>query len=351
MYQNMESVIASSNLPVLDLRSDTVTKPTAAMREAMHHAEVGDDVYGEDPSINKLEEFAANLLGKESALFLPSSTMSNLLAMLAHTSRGDEIILGADYHINAHEAGGSSIVGGTFPCQLPLTDDGGLDPALIEAAIKPDDSHYPPSRVLSLENTVSGQAVPMARINACLDVADKYGLKKHLDGARFFNAITKLGIAPTDLAARFDTINICLSKGLGAPVGAVLVGDTKTIKKARRDRKFLGGGMRQAGILAAAGLFAFQNNIERLQEDHDRAAKLATVLRQLPNLNVTHQDNQTNMVFINPTEQDAEPLRAHLAARGINIAGGTDVRMVIHLEIDDEGLERIIDGFSSYFQN
>lgn len=349
MYQNMTSLAAQSDLPVLDLRSDTVTQPTAQMRVYMMDAKVGDDVYGDDVTINALEEKMATLLNKEAGLFLPSSTMSNLAAMMAHTQRGEEIIVGRDYHIFKYEAGGSSVLGGAFPYPLEADPDGGLKPKDIEAAIKPDDSHFPISRLLSLENTHSGQAVSLSRMNACLDVADKHGLVKHLDGARFFNAITKLGVAPTELADRFDSVNICLSKGLGAPVGAVLVGSKKTINAARRWRKMLGGGMRQAGLIAAAGIYALDHHITRLQDDHDRAAILAKELTALGKINVTYQDNQTNMLFIEPAPKDIEPLRQHLGERAINMAGGSSIRIATHLDIDDDGLTRIIDGFKSYY--
>ncbi len=351
MYQNMSNLVAKTDLPVLDLRSDTVTQPTLEMRAIMTDAETGDDVYGEDPTINALEEKAAAILGKEAGLFLPSSTMSNLAAMLAHTKRGEEIIVGRPYHIFKYEAGGSSVVGGTFPYPLEVGADGGLEPADIEAAIKPDDPHFPVSRILSLENTHSGQAVSLARIHAALDVADKNGLTKHLDGARLFNAITKLGITPSELAKRFDSVNICLSKGLGAPVGAVLVGSKATIAAALRWRKMLGGGMRQAGILAAAGIYALDKHVDRLQDDHDRAALLAKELLAFDTLKVTFQDNQTNMVFIEPDQKDIKPLRQHLAERGINLAGGSYIRMAVHLDIDDDGLTRIIDGFKSYYSS
>ncbi|MCZ4273498.1 low-specificity L-threonine aldolase [Maritalea porphyrae] len=349
MYQNMSGLAAQSNLSVIDLRSDTVTQPSPAMRAFMMDAEVGDDVYGDDTTINALEAKTAALLGKEAGLFLPSSTMSNLAAMMAHTQRGEEIIVGRGYHIFKYEAGGSSVLGGAFPYPLEVALDGGLEPNDIDATIKPDDPHFPMSRVLSLENTHTGQAVSLDRINACLDVADKHGLTKHLDGARFFNAITKLGISPTDLASRFDSINICLSKGLGAPVGAVLVGSAATIAAARRWRKMLGGGMRQAGLIAAAGIYALDKNVRRLKDDHDRAATLANELTALNKFKVTYQANQTNMVYIEPAAKDIEPLRQHLGERGINMGGGSPVRIVMHLDIDDDGLTRIIDGFKSYY--
>jgi len=349
MYQNMTSLAAQSNLPVLDLRSDTVTQPTQEMREHMMAAEVGDDVYGDDITINALEDKMARLLGKEAGLFLPSSTMSNLAAMMAHTQRGEEIIVGRQYHIFKFEAGGSSVLGGAFPYPLDAGDDGSLAPNDIKASIKPDDPHFPISRVLSLENTHSGQTVSLDRINACLDVADEHKLTKHLDGARFFNAITKLNISPIDLSSRFDSVNICLSKGLGAPVGAVLVGSKDKIASARRWRKMLGGGMRQAGLIAAAGIYALDHHVARLQDDHNRAAILASELTALNKFKVTYQDNQTNMLFIEPAAKDIEPLRQHLGKCGINMGGGESIRIVTHLDIDDDGLTRITDGFKDYY--
>jgi len=351
MYANMSNSVAKSDLPVLDTRSDTVTKPTAEMRAYMMDAEVGDDVYGEDPTINALEEKAAALLGKEKGLFLPSSTMSNLAAMLSHTKRGEEIIVGKGYHIFKYEAGGSSVAGGTFPYPLDVASDGALEPSDIEAAVKVDDPHFPISRILSLENTHSGQAVSMDRTNAALDVADKHGLTKHLDGARLFNAAEKLSVPVAEIAKRFDSVNICLSKGLGAPVGAILASDSKTIAAALRWRKMLGGGMRQAGLLASAGIYALDNHVNRLGDDHKRAAVLAKELSAIDRFKVTFQDNQTNMLFIEPVEAEVESLRQHLAERGINLAGGDYIRIVAHIDIDDDGVTRIVDGFKSFYAN
>ncbi len=339
----MSQYTSLSNHPgpvVADLRSDTVTKPCAAMRAVMADAEVGDDVYGEDPLINRLEASLAERLGKEAGLFVPSGTQSNLLGMLAHCGRGEEVIAGESYHVIRYEAAGASVLGGVALHALPVADDGGLEPDAISAAVKEDDSHHPISRLLSLENTNYGRAVPLARINAAVNAGRSAGLSVHLDGARFFNAITTLGCSERDLADPFDTVSVCLSKGLGAPVGSVLLGPTDLLAKARRMRKMLGGGMRQAGILAAAGLFALENNVSRLSEDHARAAALADHLRKLELGDVSQA---TNMVFLTPA---AGIDLAVLSEQGIALSAPAPAcRMVLHRDIDDAAFSAILRAF------
>jgi threonine aldolase len=331
-----------------DLRSDTVTRPDAGMRAAMADAEVGDDVYGEDPTLNRLEQSLTERAGKDAALFLPTGTQSNLVAMLAHCGRGEEVITGRDYHVYKYEAGGASALGGIVLDPLKVSADGGLEPADIAAAVKEDDSHYPMSRLLSLENTHNGKAVSLARLDACIAPAREAGLSVHLDGARVFNAVTELGCDLAEIAKRFDSVSICLSKGLGAPVGSVLVGPKDLIARARRLRKMVGGGMRQAGVLAAAGLYALDHNVTRLAEDHARAAALAETLRAL---GAGAVDHNTNMVFFTPADGDNAALGVALAKAGVVLsAGGTGaIRMVLHKDVTSEGFDATLAALKSYY--
>ena len=327
---------------VADLRSDTVTQPCDAMRTAMANAEVGDDVYGDDPSVNRLEASLAERLGKEAGLFVPTGTQSNLLAMLAHCGRGEEVILGDSYHVIRFEAAGASVLGGIALHALIVADDGAVEPDDVTAAIKDDDSHHPISRLLSLENTSDGRAVPLARMNAAIDAGRAGGLNLHLDGARFFNAITALGCSETDLAGPFDTVSVCLSKGLGAPVGSVLLGSKDLLGRARRMRKMLGGGMRQSGVLAAAGLYALEHNVARLAEDHSRAEALGAHLRDL---GLGEVSVATNMVFLTP--RAGLDLSA-LAAHGLRTsAPDPTMRLVIHRDIDDLAFNATMEAFST----
>ena len=336
------------NAPVCDLRSDTVTQPDEAMRQAMYAAELGDDVYGDDPSVNRLEATLAERLGKEAALFLPTGTQSNLVALLSHCQRGEEIIVGSDYHVYVYEAAGASVLGGIALCPVPVAADGGVDAGAIAAAVKPDDSHMAISRLVSLENTHNGQAVPLARMTEATDAACQAGLATHLDGARFFNAITALGCAETDLAAPFDTISICLSKGLGTPAGSVLVGPADLIARGRRWRKMLGGGMRQSGVLAAAALHALDHNVTRLADDHARATQLAGALS---GCGAGYVAQATNMVFFTPEDPDNTKLRSHLADQGVVIGGGDTgaIRMVLHKDVDDLALERTVSALRGFY--
>lgn len=336
------------NQPLCDLRSDTVTRPDAGMMAAITAADLGDDVYGEDPSVNRLEALLAERLGKEAGLLLPTGTQSNLVALLAHCGRGEEILVGVDYHVNKYEAAGASVLGGIALCPLPIQEDGSLHPDAIAAAVKPDDSHMAISRLLSLENTHNGQAVSLAKTQAAADAARRAGLAVHLDGARFFNAIAALECAEQDLAQIPDTISICLSKGLGTPAGSVLVGPKDLISKARRWRKMLGGGMRQSGLLAAAGLYALDHNVARLSEDHARAAALAATLGNLQSGAVTQA---SNMVFFTPGDGRNMDLQAHLAENGVVIGTGETgpIRLVLHRDVSDAGLELVTQAVQQFY--
>lgn len=338
---------AQSGKKVIDLRSDTVTRPGPGMYDAMMSAPLGDDVYGDDESINVLEQQVAQRLGKEAAIFVSSGTMSNLVAVLGHCGRGDELIVGDDYHIYIDEAGGPSVLGGVAICPLPTDDKGRLTTDQIEAAIKEDDIHCPISRLLCLENTVHGCPQPLEHINSLVESGRKGGLSTHLDGARLMNASIDLGVTPEKLVAPFDTVSLCLSKGLGAPVGSVLSGSHAFIKRARRNRKLLGGGMRQAGILAAAASYALDNNIERLADDHANAKLLAEGLSSIEQLRVRQQ---TNMVFITPVDGGQAELQSHMSAQGIVISAGVpSIRLVTHLDISQNDIEYIIDVMTQYY--
>ncbi len=337
-----------SQQPIVDLRSDTVTRPGAGMYQAIKEAAVGDDVYGEDETVNRLEATAAALLGKEAGLFVSSATQANLAAMLAHNARGEEIILGDCYHIFVAEAGGASALGGIVMHPLATDADGGLRREQVLGAIKEDDPHQPISRTLALENTVSGRVQDPARQRELAAAARAEGLRVHLDGARIMNAAVALGVDAATLAAPFDSVMMCLSKGLGAPVGAVLCGETDFIRRARRLRKQLGGGMRQAGVIAAGGLYALEHNIERLAEDHDRAARLAEGLRALDRFPVKQE---TNMVFIEPGAEEAAKLVEHLRAQQVEVGSPyAEMRLVTHLDIDDAGIEQTIAAFESFYR-
>lgn len=342
-YAAMQDTPAASI--ICDLRSDTVTAPDATMRAVMADAEVGDDVYGEDTTVNRLEATLAERLGKEAGLFLTSGTQSNLVGLLSHCARGEEIITGRAYHIWKYEAAGASVLGGISLDPLEVAADGGLEPDAIRAAVKEDDPHHPISRLLTLENTHNGLAVPLDRCAAGADAGRDAGLSVHLDGARFFNAVEALGCAETDLAGIFDTVSICLSKGLGAPVGSVLVGPRDVIDRARRWRKMLGGGTRQAGVLAAAGLHALECNVDRLAEDRMRAERLGQALSAFGDV-----QQATNMIFFTPKGGATPAMQQHMAGHGVRLSGATGTtRFVLHKDITDEGLQAAISGFDSYF--
>ncbi|UZE57987.1 low-specificity L-threonine aldolase [Aeromonas veronii] len=332
----------------IDLRSDTVTQPTDAMRQAMLHAEVGDDVYGEDPGVNVLEAFGARLLGKQAALFVPSGTMSNLLAVMSHCQRGEGAILGNAAHIYRYEAQGSAVLGSVALQPLPMQRDGTLAFDDIKAALAPDDAHFVQTRLICLENTHNGKVLPLSYLQEMGAFVAERGLKLHLDGARLFNAAVASETPVEVIAAPFDSISICLSKGLGAPVGSLLVGSHDFIARARRLRKMLGGGMRQAGILAQAGLFALEQHVSRLADDHRRAKRLAEGLAALPGIELDLSLVQSNMVFLRLREGESAPLLAFMKERGILFSGYGELRLVTHLQINDDDIEEVIDAFTEY---
>jgi threonine aldolase len=332
-----------------DFRSDTVTKPSAAMRAAMAEAEVGDDVYGDDPTVNRLEQRMAAMLGKDAAIFVASGTQSNLLALMSYCGRGDEFIAGQDAHCYKYEAGGAAVLGSIQPQPIAHQADGTMALNDIEAAIKPDDIHFATTRVIALENTLGGRVLPVDYMEAVGEIAVRHGLGLHLDGARAFNASVALGMDIKDFTAAFDSVSICLSKGLGAPVGSVLVGRSDLIETARRHRKMLGGGMRQSGILAAAGLYALDHNIVRLSEDHRRAKFLAEGLARYDALSVTQPD--TNIVFVEIDRSVGDSFTDFLVQRGVGITGRYgQQRWVTHLDIDDEAVDGALALVAEFFQ-
>jgi threonine aldolase len=338
---------------IIDLRSDTVTRPTPAMREAMHRAELGDDVFGDDPSVNALQEQIAALLGKEAALFMPSGTQSNLAGIMSHCGRGDEYIVGQGAHTYRYEAGGAAVLGSVQPQPLPHQPDGSLGLADIEAAIKPDDEHFARSRLLALENTIGGKVLPMAYLAGATALARSRGLATHLDGARLFNAAVALGgdarANARAIAAHFDSVSVCFSKGLGAPVGSALVGSKDFIARAHRWRKMLGGGMRQAGVLAAAASHALQHHIDRLAEDHALAARLAEGIGGIDGLDVVQP--QSNIVFATARDGRGPALLEHLRVQGVLATGLTGLRFVTHLDVDRAGVERAIAAVRGFFED
>lgn len=338
---------------MVDLRSDTVTRPTPEMRQAMANAEVGDDVYGEDPTVNRLQALAAEILGKEAGLFVASGTMGNLIAILAHCQRGDEVILGSKAHTFLFEAGGISALGGVHSCQIPNQPDGSLALDDIEAAIRPDDVHHPITRLVTLENThnrCGGTVLGVEYSRTVGALAHSRGLSLHLDGARLFNAAAALNVPACTLAEPADSVSICLSKGLCAPVGSVLVGSRAFIQRAHRLRKMLGGGMRQAGVLAAAGIIALEQMTTRLAEDHAHARSLAAGLAQLPGLVLDPGSPHTNMIFLTLDSSlgaDERELAARLAEQGVKVGvtGKRRFRLVLHYWVDEAGVEQTLQAF------
>ncbi len=333
----------------IDLRSDTVTRPTAAMREAMVHAAVGDDVYGEDPTVNRLEALAAEILGTESALFCSSGTQSNLLALMTHCERGDEYIVGQHAHTYKYEGGGAAVLGSIQPQPLDFEEDGTLDLEKVSRFIKPDNFHFARTRLLCLENTHAGTVLPLDYLARARDFSHEHGLKLHLDGARVFNAAVKLDVDVQAVTRHFDTISCCLSKGLGAPVGSVLCGPADQIRKARRWRKVLGGGMRQAGILAEAGIFALTHNVRRLAEDHKNAATLAWGLASIGAVRIDPEKVQTNIVFVD-IDADMTRLCEFMKTREILIDTSSHLRLVTHLDVSTRDIDHVITSFRLFFQ-
>jgi threonine aldolase len=333
---------------IVDLRSDTVTRPSPEMRAAMAAAEVGDDVFADDPTVNRLQAHVASMLGFDAALFFPSGTQSNLAAIMSHCQRGDEYVVGQEAHTYRSEAGGAAVLGSVQPQPLANRPDGTLDLAEVEAAIKPDDAHYARTRLLALENTIGGRAIPRGYFNEALALAARRGLATHLDGARIFNAAVKLGVPVAALCRGFDTVSVCLSKGLGAPAGTVLVGSRDLIARAHRCRKILGGAMRQAGVLAAAGLYALEHNVDRLAQDHSNAERLAAGLGRIDGLRV--EPPQTNMVFVHVPAARVGALVVRLRTAGVSVLPGTRMRLVTHLDVDAPGIDRAIAAFGAFFR-
>ncbi|HEU4852733.1 MAG TPA: low-specificity L-threonine aldolase [Telluria sp.] len=332
----------------IDLRSDTVTHPSAAMREAMHVADVGDDVYGDDPTVNRLQEIAADMFGYEAALFAPSGTQTNLIALMTHCGRGDEYLVGQEAHTYKYEGGGAAVLGSIQPQPISNQPDGSISLADIEAYIKPDDAHFARSRLLALENTIGGRVLSTEYMSQATALAHKRGLATHLDGARICNAAVKLGISLRAATAGFDSVSVCLSKGLGAPVGSVLCGSKPFIEQSKRWRKMLGGGMRQAGVIAAAGIYALQHNVERLAEDHANADTLARGLAGIPGVQLLAMP-QTNILWLDIPADAVAGLRAALEAAQIRATVGPRMRLVTHLDVDAAGVARTLDVFRAYF--
>ena len=331
---------------IVDLRSDTVTRPSSGMRKAMLEAELGDDVFGDDPTVNRLQARAAEIFGFEAALLFPSGTQSNLAALMSHCGRGDEVILGMEAHSYRYEAGGLSVLGSIQPQAIPNRPDGSLDLGEVEAAIKPDDPHFARTKLLALENTITGRVLSREYLAKAVDLAKRKNLAIHLDGARVFNAAVQLKMKVKDLCAGFDSVSSCLSKGLGAPAGTVLLGKNEFIQKAKRARKILGGGMRQAGVIAAAGLYALENNVERLRVDHENAEKLAAGLRGL-GLEVQHN---TNMVLVKIDAAVSQQLGERLRQSEVIVLSRAPMRLVTHLDVDAAGIDRVLGAFRSFFR-
>jgi len=329
---------------IVDLRSDTVTRPSEGMRRAMMAAELGDDVFGDDPTVNRLQEYAAGMFGFESALLFPTGTQSNLAALMSHCGRGEEVILGSEAHSYRYEAGGLAVLGSIQPQVTPNRADGTLDLAEVESLVKPDDPHFPRTRLLALENTITGRTIPRGYFDQAQKVAKKHRLSMHLDGARVFNAAIALKTSVKDLCRGFDSVSSCLSKGLGTPAGTLLLGEKPFIEKARRARKILGGGMRQAGVIAAAGLYALEHNVERLAEDHANAERLARGLREA---GYDVASVNTNMVLVRVSPEKVARLKEQLEKQGILILARPLLRLVTHLDVDAKGVDRAIAAFGT----
>jgi threonine aldolase len=333
----------------IDLRSDTVTQPSAAMRAAMANAAVGDDVYADDPTVNRLQDFAAELFGFEAGLFAPSGTQTNLIALMTHCGRGDEYLVGQEAHTYKYEGGGAAVLGSIQPQPIANQPDGSIAITDIAAYIKPDDMHFARTRVLALENTIGGRVLPQAYVKAATDFAHAQGLVTHLDGARVCNAAVKQGISLREAAAGFDTVSVCLSKGLGAPVGSVLLGPKAFIEQGKRWRKMLGGGMRQAGVIAAAAHYALEHNVERLAEDHQNAADLSAGLARIDALKVTVP--QTNIFYVEIPEAACAPLREALTRQGIRASIGPHTRLVTHLDVSAADVKTTVAAFVAFFRD
>lgn len=337
-------------MKIIDLRSDTVTKPSPEMRKVMFEAEVGDDVYKEDPTVNRLEKLAAEMFGAEAAVFASSGTQTNLMALLSHCERGEEYIVGQGAHTYIHEGGGAAVLGSIVPQPIEFEYNGTIDLRKAEAKIKPDDYHFARTKLFCLENTNNGKVLNLEYIKASKKFVDKHNLGLHLDGARVFNAAVKLNVDIKEITKYFDSISICLSKGLGAPVGSLLCGSEELVHKARRWRKMLGGGMRQAGIIAAAGIYALENNVQRLQTDHENATRLFNGLNSIPELNGKISEVQTNMMFIDVDEYTFIKLQEFMKEKGILLGGYGSIRLVAHLDIDESDVDKVIEVFKGFYR-
>ncbi|MFF6009373.1 low-specificity L-threonine aldolase [Rahnella sp. R3(2024)] len=326
---------------MIDLRSDTVTRPSEAMRQAMAHAEVGDDVYGDDPTVNALQALAAKMCGKEAALFLPTGTQANLVALLTHCQRGEEYIVGQKAHNYMYEAGGAAVLGSIQPQPLDMSADGSIALDKIAAAIKPDDIHFARTRLLSLENTHSGKVLPLDYLQKAYALTREKGLALHIDGARIMNAAVAQGVELREITQYCDTLTICLSKGLGAPIGSLLVGSKEYIHRANRWRKMTGGGMRQSGILAAAAIYALENNVARLKDDHDNAQFLAEELTKI-GVEIAEPGAQTNVLYIRQSAELAAKMGPWMRERGVIISSGPLTRVLTHINISREDLQKVV---------
>ncbi|MBS9782497.1 MAG: low-specificity L-threonine aldolase [Arcobacter sp.] len=329
---------------IIDFRSDTLTKPSKAMKDFMFKAPLGDDVYKEDPSVNELEKYVAKLAKKEAALFVPSGTQSNLLALLSHCERGDEYICGQEAHIYKFEAGGGAVLGSIQPQPIEFEKDASLDLKKVKEKIKADDFHFAKTKLLCLENTHNGKVLSLKYLKKASAFAIKNNLLLHLDGARVFNAVVELDVKLSDITKYFDSISICLSKGLGSPVGSVLVGSKEFIEKAKRYRKMLGGAMRQSGIIASAGLYALKHQVKDLKKDHENARLLADELKKLDKIKVI--SNDTNMLFIKTKNPKA--LLEYLKENGILISGYGKMRIVVHRDILKDDIKKTVEVFKKY---
>jgi threonine aldolase len=319
------------------------------MRAAMADADVGDDVYGEDPTVNRLEKMTAEMLGTEAALFASSGTQTNLMALLSHCERGDEYIVGQQAHTYRYEAGGAAVLGSIQPQPLDFEADGTLNLQAVADAVKPKDSHFARTRLFCLENTQAGKVLPLDYLSKAADLARQHALGLHLDGARVFNAAIKQKVPVSEIADHFDSISICLSKGLGAPVGSMLCGSADFIGKARRWRKMLGGGMRQAGVLAAAAIVALEEHVDRLEVDHENALRLATGLAEVEELAIDPGAVQTNMVFACPDPDSAQDLISYLKGKGVIVGGYGNIRMVTHLDVTAADIDKAVEVIKGYF--
>ncbi len=336
--------------PVIDLRSDTVTLPCDAMKQAMLTAELGDDVYGDDPTVTSLQDHIAKMTGLESALFFPSGTQSNLVALLSHCQRGDEYIAAQNAHTYKFEGGGAAVLGGIQPQPVDRQPDGILDLERVESVIKADDIHFAKTRVLALENTTTeGKAIPIDHIVQAAELCRGHNMKLHLDGARVFNAAVALGVDVLDITRHFDSVSICLSKGLGAPVGSLLCGSAEIIEEARRWRKTVGGGMRQSGMLAAAGLFALENNVNRLRDDHILAAYLAEQLNQFEDIELVDGQANTNILFLNLASNKYDEFLDFGKQVGVLFGGRKPARMVTHKDLTKQHIDLAIHRLSEFF--